>query len=169
MLVSVHVYATSDDLHGRSAYVLLTQDDQHILSLKDLDVEGKPRSFSGQGSLGDLYWQCFPTQNIKIVLYDMGYSSFGDKEDDGYLKLVVQQDSIVHQYIMRRHWSITDGKARRQAWKKLMKNESSACILGRFGHQTELKNHLKKYTWVFEALKTKQGEASYFYHPPHAV
>jgi len=168
MLLTFHAYAINSTLSEKYPHVLLTQGDYGILNEKDLIVEGRPSSFLPQKSLGELYWQCFPTQAISTQLDDKGYSSFDLDEHDGVLQLVADYQGRMHIYIMHRNWPLKGCEKRLKEWTKLMKHQKHACILGRYSHQIESTHGAEKYVWVFESLKTRRGEESYSFQPPHA-
>lgn len=167
MLLTFHAYAISNTLSEKYAHVLLTED-YSILNKKDLRVDEPPSSFSPKDSLGELYWQCFPMQAISTQLDDKGYSSFDLDEHDGVLQLIANYQGQTHTYIMHRNWPLKGCEKRLREWTKLMRHQQHACILGRYSHQIESTDGSEEYVWVFESLKTRRGEASYFYEPPHA-
>lgn len=168
MLITFHAYAISSALNEKYPYVLLTKEDYSILSDKDLNVEDRPSPFSPKGSLGELYWQCFPLQAISTQLDDKGYSSFDLDEHDGVLQLIVNYQSRTHTYIMRRNWPLKGCEKRLKEWTNLMRHQQHACILGRYSHQIESTHGVEEYVWVFESLKTRRGEESYSFQPPHS-
>lgn len=147
---------------------MVLTDDYGILKEKDLRNYTKYlknyEKFSGHHN-GLVYWQCFPRENVEIILKDMGYSceDVGWKDSMADLEILVWiRQGLYHQYSMRRSYTVTDYQKHFNTWRKLMNKEKYVCISGRYiNHELTLeKNDI--HFWIFDQLKTKRGAASYF-------
>lgn len=163
--------AISLSVKQKYPYVLLT-DDHGILNEKDLKFCGmdiKPRPFSPKDSLAQVYWQCFPREDVAIFLEDFGYSApdIGGEENYGYLSITVHKlgENVFHQYGMRRAFAVDGYEEQFNLWRKLMKKQKYVCLAGSFISKDEKIVDGKKqyiYAWTFEKIKTKKGHDSYF-------
>ena len=150
--------------------VLLTKD-YDILNENDLAShtwEMKPEPFSEKEGSEYNYWQCFSRDRVIITLKDMGFSSEDIGWDDNYGDLTIKvwlDGGIYHEYFMRRRWGVDGGEDIFNWWRKLMRNEKSVCLAGRFSHYKDVIQSSTKrrtYYWTFEKIKTKKGCDSYF-------
>jgi len=125
--------------------------------------------------VGGNYWQCFPRESIKITLQDTGssISEIGWKDNIADLKIEVRvNQNLVHEYEMRKLWSVADFEKRFNKWREMMKGEKYVCLAGDFvnyEHKNENGNERDVYGWIFEKIKTKKGCDSYLYscHPTY--
>jgi hypothetical protein len=149
-------------------YQLLTED-YDILNENDLGgyVWGmNPAPFLGKDS-GLNYWQCFPREQVSLVLEDSGlYSEDLGKDTIGDLIIVVQtKPGVSHEYKMRREWTVSDFQKDFNHWRNLMKEEKNVCLGGSFvEHKKWVENDKTKetYEWIFDKIKTKKGCDGYF-------
>jgi|688.fasta_scaffold163243_3 hypothetical protein len=159
-------YAITNSLRQAYPNSILT-DDYGILTSKDLKGE-KPAPFSLKDPPGSVYWQCFPRDRLVISLEDFGSTSDDIGIDENYsgLKITVSnKHDISHEYVMRRRWPLSVYERRFNTWIKLMKGEKYVCIAGEFINYKEKMEGGKKLrvcSWVFEKVKTKKGQDSYF-------
>lgn len=170
LVMMTNANAVSISAKQKYPYPLLT-DDYGILNENDLGAftRGlKPRPFATEGPSGGYnYWQCFPREQVKVSLEDIGYSSteLGGESNVAYLKINVMTDNgIIHAYEMRANWSIKDSQKRFNKWLELMKGEKYVCLAGDFVQREHVVRGIfrEEYGWIFEKLKTKKGCDSYF-------
>ena len=170
LITALNACALSITAKEKYPYPLLTED-HDILNENDLGAFTwgfKPRLFTTEESSGQYnYWQCFPREQVKVSLEDIGYSSteLGWKNNVAYLKINVMTDKgIIHAYEMRANWSIKDSQKRFNKWLGLMKGEKYVCLAGEFVRREHVVRGIfrEEYGWVFEKLKTKKGCDSYF-------
>lgn len=150
-------------------YQILT-DDYGILNENDLAGyvwKMNPAPFKGKFS-GLNYWQCFPRENISLVLLDTGSSTedFNYKDNIGDMQIRVWvKKNVSHEYAMRRAWTVGEFQKDFNRWRKLMKGEKYVCLGGHFVDYEKTKDHgvaVETYGWIFDKIKTKKGCYSYF-------
>lgn len=148
----------------------LLTNDYGILNEKDLadyTKQMKPMPFTG-GHSGYNYWQCFPRKNISVKLEDLGYSSedFDWKDTVAEISITVWiKPGVVHEYAMRRFFTVHDFLKDFNHWHQLMHKEKYVCLAGHFvGHEKYIERgvEVESYGWIFDKIKTKKGCASYF-------
>lgn len=168
--ISYKAFAIDNSIRQKYPNVLLT-DDYGILNENDLASytwSVKPAPFSIKEGLEYNYWQCFPRDHISITLEDKGYSASEIGGDENYGDLMIRvwlDNGISHRYYMRRAWPVSGYGDMFSDWQKFMKNEKYVCLAGRFSSYKETKRNgktWKKYSWVYEKLKTKKGCDSFF-------
>jgi hypothetical protein len=112
-----------------------------------------------------VYWQCFPRENITIILKDKGYSNEDVcwKDTMADLEIIISPGKGVHhKYEMTRSWTVADYQRDFNTWRKLMKNERYVCISGNFVSREVVPADREKqdtYYWIFDKIKTKKGIA----------
>jgi hypothetical protein len=147
-------------------YQLMT-DDYGILNEANLKryVDGIiPKPFQWDITGFD-YWQCFSTKNVS-AWYEKGEYDADEKITRGHPHLTIKNNSTeVHDYVVRRGFSLDYAKAKVEKWTWLMKYQKYVCIGGSFSG-TEEKiiggKKIKEHGWIFENLKTDKGCDSYF-------
>ena len=82
-----------------------------------------------------LYWQCFPREEITIILEDKGFATedIGLEKNCGGITIKAWLDGITHVYFMRRYEGIDTVEKIFNLWQRLMKNEKYVCLAGRYG------------------------------------
>ncbi|MBA2654428.1 MAG: hypothetical protein H0U71_05125 [Gammaproteobacteria bacterium] len=159
-------YAITNSLRQEYPNSLLT-DDYGILIRKDLKSE-KPAPFLLKNPPGYVYWQCFPRDRLVISLEDFGSTAEDIGIDENYSSLKItasNKHDISHEYVMRRRWPLSVYERRFNSWIKLMKGENYVCIAGEFFNykaKMEGGKRLGVCSWIFEKIKTKKGQDSYF-------
>ena len=81
--------------------------------------------FTGKHS-GYNYWQCFARKNVSIKLEDLGYSSedFGWKDTTAEISITVWiKPGVIHEYAMRRFFTVHDFLKDFKRWHQLMHKE----------------------------------------------
>lgn len=167
MLLPLITNALSSDLKKKYPYTVLT-DDYNTLSAVDLNshLDGvfPPTEFPS-GKHFFLYWQCFPRENIRISLRDIGYSSHNLDENDSELTIEAYTESATHQYGMRRDWPVSSNAENFNRYQKIMRGQKYICLEGTYFLSKDTVTDGKKrriYYWTFEKMKTKKGCESYF-------
>lgn len=157
-------FALAPALKEKYSCLILTND-YGILEKKDLAdyvKEMKYEKFTGKHN-GLVYWQCFPRENMTIILKDKGYSTedVGWKDTMADLEIIVSLGKgIHHKYEMARSMTVAEYQQDFNAWRKLMKNEQHVCISGNFvSREVALIDRKKQetYSWIFDKIKTKKG------------
>jgi hypothetical protein len=168
IFVSYDANALPEFLQKKYPYSVLT-DDYGILNQIDLNsvLDGVyPPISSPKKGYGYIYWQCFPREQVKISLEDIGYSSMNHIENDAEITITAyDKDGVIHQYGMRRSWPVLGQENRFNQYVKLMQAEKYVCIAGNFIESEEKTiESVKQHThyWVFEKMKTKKGCEAYF-------
>ena len=89
-----------------------------------------------------------------------------EKITRGHPHLTIKNNPTeVHDYVVRRGFSLDYAKEKVAKWKQLMKNQEYVCIGGAFsGTNKKIINgrETKEHGWIFENLKTQKGCDSYF-------
>ena len=159
--------ALSVNLKQKYPYTVLT-DDYGILTKTDLNslLDGvfPPTEFPSGKHLF-LYWQCFPRNNIRISLSDIGYSSYNLDENDAELTIEASTASGTHQYGQRRNSDVSSSVTVFNQYQKLVQGQKYVCLEGTyFFYKDKVIDGKKRriYYWTFEKIKTKKGCASYF-------
>jgi len=167
ILFPIAVNAINLDLKKRYPFTVLT-DDHGILTDTDLNshLDGvfPPTEFPS-GKHFFLYWQCFPTKDVRINLRDIGYSSHHLDENDSELTIEAYTGSAKYQYGMRRDWPVSGNKKNFQRYQKIMRGQKYICLEGTYFFYKDVATDGKKeriYFWTFEKMKTKRGCESYF-------
>ena len=167
MLFSVLANALSSDLKQKYPYTVLTND-YGILNETDLngdlDIVFPAKKFPN-GRLFSLYWQCFPRNDVRISLRDIGYSSYDIDDNDSELTIEAYTKSATHQYGMRRNWPVMSNEDRFNQYQKLMRGQKYICLQGTYFFYKDVITNEKKervYFWTFEKMKSMKGCESYF-------
>lgn len=111
------------------------------------------------------YWQCFQTKKV-FVWYERGDYDSDEKITRGHPHITIEiHPTEIHDYVIRRGFSIEYAKEQVAIWKRLIKNQQYVCVGGAFAGTHEIVKNGKKiieHGWIFENLKTKKGCDSYF-------
>lgn len=157
------VFALDSSLKKKYPYLALT-DDHGILKENDLRNYTQYlhyEKFSGKVN-GLIYWQCFPRENITMILKDKGYSSeeVGWKDTMADLDIVVWvRQGVYHHYSMNRSFTVNDYQKDFTALHRLMRNEKYVCISGSYVNHEMTPEGEETYFWIFDKIKTKNGSA----------
>ena len=147
-------------------YQLIT-DDYGILSEANLRkyVDGIiPKPFKWDITGFD-YWQCFSTKSVS-AWYEKGEYDADEKITRGYPHITIKNNlTEIHDYVVRRGFSLDYAKEKVAKWNWLMKNQKYVCLGGAFSG-TDKKiidgKEIEEHGWIFENLKTNKGCDSYF-------
>ncbi|OAI48875.1 hypothetical protein AYO45_04005 [Gammaproteobacteria bacterium SCGC AG-212-F23] len=166
-LFASSVCALTTDLKQKYPYTVLT-DDYGILNGRDLDskLDGvfPPTEFPS-GKHFFLYWQCFPREQVRISLNDIGYSSFNLDENDAELTITVYTSSGAHLYGNRRNSAVSSSIKTLNEYQRIMRGQHYICLEGTYFFYKDSVTDGKKmrtYYWTFEKMKTMKGCVSYF-------
>lgn len=144
MTFSLRVNALPQAIKDKYPFILLTED-HGILKEKDLATYSRKMTyekFSQKGS-GLVYWQCFPREEVKITLMDMGYTAEEFGKTDTIADILItayQKPGIQHIYVMRRAYPISAYHEIFMRWEKLMNGEKYVCLAGEFIRHKEKMN-----------------------------
>src|SRR3990167_4068438 len=166
LLTPIQLFAINPNSLKKYPYQLITTD-YGILNeanLKRYVDDIIPKSFNWDITGFD-YWQCFPTKSV-FVWYEKGEYDSDEKITRGHPHITIKIDpKVIHDYVVRRGFSLDYAKEKVTAWKRLMKNQKYVCIGGAFaGTYKKIENgkEITEHGWIFENLKTKKGCDSYF-------
>jgi hypothetical protein len=140
----------------------LIGDDHGILSEQDLAMStcyANPTPFSSTEGMGAFYWKCFETKKISTECDSNGEQ---DPYEEGLLELTVTDRDESHDYIARRVLPLHDCQQFVRDIRKRLRGSRYACIMGSSPSMDNRPPELIKYTWIFEAIRTRKGCESYF-------
>jgi len=113
-------------------------------------------------------WQCFPAENITLILEDIGADEVigrtGDVTIIAYTNELGYGDyQVRHEYSMRRRWSYYAAEDTFHKLQKILAKQEYVCIAG--GLISDERDTYKKqdvHAWIFEKMRTKKGCHSWF-------
>jgi hypothetical protein len=118
-------------------------------------------------SLSELYWQCWPTENIKA-----GFNAWVGNDGMGphdaletmcALNITVRANNEVQTFTDRRAHQIHFCFDFTKKWKQLTKDQKFVCLDGEGGsYHDEDKNVGRSKLWTWDKFKTKKGCYSFF-------
>jgi hypothetical protein len=158
--------STTSSLKQKYPYGLLT-DDYGILSEDDLGIYAwwaKPKLYDENDTAhGYMYWQCFPTSNVKLGCRKIEGDDPKIPYSDAEIK--IETETEIHEYEFRRALELEACHAYLKNWNRLIFGEKVVCFGGKPVDVEQKRTHgkLKKVTgWIYDKLKTKKGCYSYF-------
>lgn len=141
--------------------------DYGILNEDDLGVYAwwaEPTPFGKEAlSSGYMYWQCFPTQMVKLECRKVESYDPNDSFSDADIRIETERE--IHEYGFRRAVELEVCHAYLKNWKRLTMGENAVCFGGNVATIEEKKVQgriKKKVGWIYDKLKTKKGCYAYF-------
>jgi hypothetical protein len=172
LLMNANAFATGTVIEKTSTkhpYNLLTLG-YGIVSEDDLAYDNFRRNigpYDPENSLGALYWQCVPVENVKA-----GFGAWvGTDGMDAYDKIKTMCMLDISIEIGNETQTFTDRRAHpidfcldfTKEWKRLTKNQKYVCLDGEGGaYYDEDKNTGRQKLWTWDKFKTKIGCYSFF-------
>jgi len=143
-------------------YGIITEDD---LAYDNFRREIGP--YNPEKSLSELYWQCFPAENVKAG-FNAWVGPDGMGPQDGLytmcsIELSVHANNEIQTFADRRAHQIDFCLEFTKQFKRLTKNQKFICLDGEGGaYDGTDKNVGRQKLWTWEKFKTKKGCYSFF-------
>jgi len=168
-VLSISISALADAPAGhlqqakiRYPYSLIGED-HGVLSEQDLAMSTcntVPTPFASH-DFSSYYWKCFESKGVSVQC-DSGGEQDPHEGVMGFIVLDAAEGGESHDYIARRPWPIHECRQFIRDVRKRLRGTDYACIMGS-GPSTDSKPPERmKYSWIFEAIRTRTGCESYF-------
>lgn len=158
-----------ENFSSKNPYNLLTPS-YGIVSEDDLAYDNHRRRigpYNPNTSLSQLYWQCFPTSEIKAG-FDAWVGPDGMGSQDAIytmctIEISVRNNGELQLFTDRRAHQIGFCLDFTKEWKKLTKNQKMVCLDGEGGAYYDEDKQLGRHKlWTWDKFKTKRGCYSFF-------